>query len=137
MVAPEAESREKHGVWDPPKPELNITSPYVHSRVDYNTFTMGIGQPYARVDLNPMPESILTLCQSLLYPPVRDFGFGLRLSISSLIQGDGMGTLMLFHGLPCLILGDDSLLNTITIFSSWNCQKLTSEQPLSGRRLHA
>ncbi len=44
-----------------------ITSPYVHSRVDSNTFTMG----------NPMPESTLTLCQSRLYPSVRDFGFGL------------------------------------------------------------
>ncbi len=27
---------------------------------------------------NPMPESTLTLCQSRLYPAVRDFGFGLR-----------------------------------------------------------
>jgi hypothetical protein len=59
----EAESKEKHGVWDP-MPELTITSPY--ARVDSNTFTMG----------NPMPESTLTLCQSRL--PVRDFGFGLR-----------------------------------------------------------
>jgi hypothetical protein len=32
-----------------------ITSPYIHSRDDSNTFTTG--QPYARVDLNPMPES--------------------------------------------------------------------------------
>jgi hypothetical protein len=47
-------------------PEMNITSPYIHSRVDSNTFTMG----------NPMPKSTLTLCQSRLYPPVRDFGFG-------------------------------------------------------------
>jgi hypothetical protein len=30
---------------------------YVHSRVDFNTFTMG----------NPMPESTLTLCQSRLH----------------------------------------------------------------------
>jgi hypothetical protein len=60
---PEAESIEKHGVWDP-IPELTITSPYVHSRVDSITFTMG----------NPMPESTLTLCQRRLYPPVRDFG---------------------------------------------------------------
>ncbi len=43
-----------------------------------------------------------------------------------------MGTLMLFRGLPCLILGDDSLLNTITIISSWNCRKLTAERPLPG-----
>jgi hypothetical protein len=35
------------------------------------------GQPYARVDLNSMPESILTLCQSRFYPPVRYFRFGL------------------------------------------------------------
>jgi hypothetical protein len=47
------------------------------------------GQPYASVDLNPMPESTLTLmpestltlCQSRLYPPVRDFGFGLYLAV--------------------------------------------------------
>ncbi len=58
----EAESKEKHGVWDP-MPELTITSPYVHSRVDSNTFTIG----------NPMPESTLTLCQSQLYSPVRAF----------------------------------------------------------------
>ncbi len=54
-------------VWDSML-ELTITLPYVHSRVDSNTFTMG----------NPMPESTLTLCQSRLYPPVRDFEFGLR-----------------------------------------------------------
>jgi hypothetical protein len=35
----EAESKEKHGVCYP-MPELTITSPYVHSRVDYNTFIM-------------------------------------------------------------------------------------------------
>jgi hypothetical protein len=45
-----AESKEKHGVWDP-IPELAIiTSPYVHSRVDSSTLTMG----------NPMTESTLT-----------------------------------------------------------------------------
>jgi hypothetical protein len=49
----EAESKGKHGVWDP-MPELTITSPYVLSKVDYNTFTMG----------NPVPESTLTLIQS-------------------------------------------------------------------------
>jgi hypothetical protein len=46
MQCTEAESKEKHGVWDP-MPELTTTSPYVHS----NTFTMG----------KPMPESTLTL----------------------------------------------------------------------------
>jgi hypothetical protein len=44
-----------------------LTSPYVHSRVDSNTCTMG----------NPMPESALTLCQRRLYAPVKDLGFGL------------------------------------------------------------
>jgi len=63
----EAESKEKTWcVWDP-MPELTITSPYAHSRFDSNTFTMG----------SPMPESTLTLCQSRLYPLVRDFGFRL------------------------------------------------------------
>ncbi len=65
---PEAKSKEKHGVWDP-VPEFTIISSYVHSRADFNTYTMG----------NPMPESTLTLCQSRLSPPVRDFGFGLSL----------------------------------------------------------
>ncbi len=49
LLASEAESKEKHGAWDP-MPELTITSPYVYSRVDSNTFTMG----------NPMPESTLS-----------------------------------------------------------------------------
>jgi hypothetical protein len=44
-AGPEAESKEKRGVWDPML-ELTIISPYVHSRVDSNTFTMG----------NPLPE---------------------------------------------------------------------------------
>ncbi len=52
--------------------ELTITSAYVHSRVDSNTFTTG----------KPMPESTLTLRQSRLFPPVRDIGFGLRKQIN-------------------------------------------------------
>jgi hypothetical protein len=56
-----AESQEKHGVWDP-MPELTITtSPYVHSRVDSNTFTMG----------NPMPGSTLSPSQGLRIWPLR------------------------------------------------------------------
>ncbi len=57
-----------NGEWNS-MPELTITSPYVHSGVDSNTFTMG----------NPMPESTCTHCQCRLYPPVRDFEFGLCL----------------------------------------------------------
>ncbi len=49
----EAESKEKHGVWDP-VPELTITSPYVHS----NTLTMG--NPMPEFDLSPTPESTLS-----------------------------------------------------------------------------
>jgi hypothetical protein len=73
-VTAEAESKEKHGVWDP-MPGVTITSLYVHSRVDSNTFTKG--NPYARVDLN-------LICQSRLYSPVRDFGFGLWLAAALL-----------------------------------------------------
>ncbi len=54
-----AESKGKHGVWDP-RPEFSITSPYVHSRVDSNTFTMG----------NLMPESTLSLSQGLMIGPL-------------------------------------------------------------------
>jgi hypothetical protein len=38
---------------------------YVDARFDSNTFTMGIGQPYATVGLNPMPESTLSPSQGL------------------------------------------------------------------------
>ncbi len=53
------ESKEKHGVWEP---------------VDYNLTLCRLRHIslYARVDLNPMPESTLTLCQSRLYPLVRE-----------------------------------------------------------------
>ncbi len=49
----EAESKENMVYGTLPMPELTIASHYVHSRVDSNTFTMGIGQPYARVDFIP------------------------------------------------------------------------------------
>ncbi len=55
--------KEKHGLRDP-MAELSITSSCVHSRVDFNKCTFYNGQPYARVGLSPMPEAILTLCQS-------------------------------------------------------------------------
>ncbi len=45
--------KKRIGVRDP-MPELTITSPYVRSRVDFNTFTMGY----------PMTGSTLTICQS-------------------------------------------------------------------------
>ncbi len=56
-----------NSIWDP-VPELTITSPYVHSRVNSYTCT-----PWA------------TLCQSRLFSPVRDFGFALCLMITSCI----------------------------------------------------
>ena len=63
-MASEAESKEKRGVWK--------LEPY--AGVDYNLTLCRLqhiyhGQPYARVDHNPMPE--------LTYPPVRDLRFGL------------------------------------------------------------
>jgi hypothetical protein len=64
MTNPEAESKEKHGEWDL-LPELIITTPYVHSRVNSTTF----GQPNARVDLNPMPESTIYPSQGLMIWP--------------------------------------------------------------------
>jgi hypothetical protein len=42
----EAESKKKHGVWDP-MPKLTVTSPYVHSRF----------QPYARVAFIPQSRT--------------------------------------------------------------------------------
>ncbi len=73
MQSPEDESKEKRGVWDR-TPELTVTSPYVHSRVDSNTFTSG--QPY-------MPESTSNLFQSRLNSPVMDFGFCLSTELLS------------------------------------------------------
>jgi hypothetical protein len=55
----DAESKEKHGDWDP-MPELTITSPYVTSTQSTPTH---------------LPQA--TLCQCRLYPPVRDLRFGL------------------------------------------------------------
>ncbi len=43
--------------------DYNLTLCPLQNRLIYH------GQPYARVDLNPMPEAI--------FPTVRDFGFGL------------------------------------------------------------
>jgi hypothetical protein len=54
-----AESKEKHGVWDP-MPELATNSPYVHSKVDSSTLTMG----------NPMSESTLSTSQGLWIWPL-------------------------------------------------------------------
>ncbi len=56
-ATPEAESKEIHGVWDT-MPEKTITSPYGDSsgRLQH----MYHWQPYARVNLNPMPELILS-----------------------------------------------------------------------------
>jgi hypothetical protein len=44
--------------------DYNLTLCRLQSRPRRITMGMGIGQPYARVDLNPMPESTLSLMQS-------------------------------------------------------------------------
>ncbi len=82
---------ELHGGWDP-MPEVTITSPCVNSRVDSNTFTLG----------NPMPESTLTLCQSRLYPPVRNFGFGLWSYCHHYIKSARVQYNLCLGGLICL-----------------------------------
>jgi hypothetical protein len=56
-----------------PMSELTTTSPYVHSRVDSNTLTMG----------NPMPEL------TVQYSPCRDFVFGLRSVLREGVGGGG------------------------------------------------
>jgi hypothetical protein len=59
--------KKKHGVWDP-MPELTITSPYVdlQSRLQH----MYQGQPYGRVDIDPMSESTLSPSQGLRIWPL-------------------------------------------------------------------
>jgi hypothetical protein len=44
-------------VWDL-MPELTITSPYVHSRVDSNIFTVGPGPACVRVDFIPQSGTL-------------------------------------------------------------------------------
>jgi hypothetical protein len=62
-------------VWDP-LPKVTITSPYVHSRVDPNTFTMGTlyqsrPEPYARVDFIPLSGTLyLTSVHCTVYSAV-------------------------------------------------------------------
>ncbi len=67
-TTPEAESKEKHGVWDS-MPELTITSSYVDSmsRLLQHVYH---GQLYAIVDLNPVPESTLSSSQGLWIWPL-------------------------------------------------------------------
>jgi hypothetical protein len=50
--------------------ELTITSPYVPSRVDSNTFTMG--NPMPESTLNPIPEPTLSTSQGLWICLVKD-----------------------------------------------------------------
>jgi hypothetical protein len=50
-----------------PYAAVDYTSPYVHFRVDSNTFTMGNPIP---VGLNPMPESTLSPSQGLWIKPL-------------------------------------------------------------------
>ncbi len=51
-----------------------------YDRVDYN---LTLCPPQSRLQhiYHGVPSSTLTLCQSRLYPPVRDFGFGLCMYI--------------------------------------------------------
>ncbi len=64
----------KNMVYGTPMPELTITSPYVHSRVDSNTFTMA----------NPMPESTFSPSQRLWIWPL--------LTVETEANGDSRST---------------------------------------------
>ena len=65
----EAKSKEKHGVWPYDGFDYNITSSPLQSRLQHIYY----GQPYARVDLNPMPESTLSPSQGLcIWPQFSD-----------------------------------------------------------------
>ncbi len=81
---PEAESREKHGGWDP-IPEVTFTSPYFHSRVDSNTFFMGNSKPESTSTLY-MPKSTLSPIQGLwIWPQIM-----VTLSYYSCVAGTGL-----------------------------------------------
>ncbi len=72
----EAESKEKHGVpiciWPYARDDYNLTLCLLQSPLQH----MYHGQPYVRVDLNPMPESSLSPSQGLwIWPLVPVFFF--------------------------------------------------------------
>ncbi len=71
VVSPEAESKEKHGVWDPmPGVDYKLTLCPLQSRLQH----IYHGQPYARVD--PMPELTLSPSQGLWIWPLFAFEAG-------------------------------------------------------------
>jgi hypothetical protein len=71
----EAESNEKLGVWGPyAGVDYNLTLCQLQSRLQH----IYHGQPYARIDLNPLPESNLSPSQGrwiLLLTTIRIFDF--------------------------------------------------------------
>jgi hypothetical protein len=75
-----AESKEKHGVWDPVL-NLTITSLYVDSRVLQHMYHV---QTYARVDVNLMTESTLSPSQGLRIWPL-----GLIAASSDTVKSEG------------------------------------------------
>ncbi len=98
----------KPGVlWDP-MPKLTITSPYVYSRVDSNTFTMG---GYTRVDFHPIPESTL----------FRDFEFCLsqcKYPVQSSLHKANVGKADLVQIIPGQnnLIGQESLINLLYLY---------------------
>ncbi len=83
-ACPEAESKEKHGVWDL-MPELTVTSPYVHSRVDSNTFKMGLGNRVQRFWQNVVPGETgtkrLKKTKNIFYKCVLEFNLASRIGL--------------------------------------------------------
>ncbi len=98
----EAESKEKPWCMGPYAGVDYNLSPYVNSRVDSNTFTMGNGQTYARVDFNPMPELTLFPSQRLgFWPRDHKEGVGLPTHLITLIKLSPSSTV---HITRCFLL---------------------------------
>ena len=98
--------------------ELTITSPYVDSRVDSNTFTMGN-----------------LLSEPTIYPPVRGFGLGFL----CLTEADAHFFLPLYGGggiIPSTIFRAHALkLWRIASLGRFNAHKMLGHSPCVARRI--
>jgi hypothetical protein len=108
--------------------DYNLTL-YVHSKVDFNTFTMG----------NPMPESTLsTLCHSRLCPSDRDFGFGLGSCTICCImrlseKRGGEAVICLYCKISQKINATANAVDVVGVFST-NFLSLATAKPLPTRQ---
>ncbi len=102
-------------------PELTMSSPYVHSKVDSTTFTMG----------NPWPESTLTPCQSRPYPPSQALWIWPQVVTSAIVE-------KMYWKKHRLFLASNYNRNvhlpnlSQTFFSLWNRQSLPMQADKTG-----